>query len=51
MSTIRAVSVLSRTSREKHPTTSSSAGLEVLERMEHRGAESADNKTGDGAGI
>lgn len=26
-------------------------GIEVLERMEHRGAESADNKTGDGAGI
>jgi len=26
-------------------------GLEVLERMEHRGAESADNRTGDGAGI
>ena len=26
-------------------------GLEVLERMEHRGAESADGKTGDGAGI
>lgn len=26
-------------------------GLQVLERMEHRGAESADNKTGDGAGI
>lgn len=26
-------------------------GLEVLARMEHRGAESADNKTGDGAGI
>lgn len=26
-------------------------GLEVLERLEHRGAESADNKTGDGAGI
>ncbi|MDR0554334.1 MAG: glutamate synthase large subunit [Treponema sp.] len=26
-------------------------GLEVLERMEHRGAESADNKTGDGAGV
>ncbi len=26
-------------------------GLEVLRRMEHRGAESADNKTGDGAGI
>ncbi|MDR2181722.1 MAG: glutamate synthase large subunit [Treponema sp.] len=26
-------------------------GLEVLERMEHRGAESADNKTGDGSGI
>jgi glutamate synthase (NADPH/NADH) large chain len=26
-------------------------GLEVLERMSHRGAESADNKTGDGAGI
>ena len=26
-------------------------GLEVLIRMEHRGAESADNKTGDGAGI
>ncbi len=26
-------------------------GLEVLERMAHRGAESADNKTGDGAGI
>ena len=26
-------------------------GLEVLERMEHRGAESSDNKTGDGAGI
>ena len=26
-------------------------GLEVLERMTHRGAESADNKTGDGAGI
>ncbi|TFH42870.1 MAG: glutamate synthase subunit alpha, partial [Chrysiogenales bacterium] len=26
-------------------------GLDVLERMEHRGAESADNRTGDGAGI
>ncbi len=26
-------------------------GLEVLERMTHRGAESADNRTGDGAGI
>ncbi|MBN1562585.1 MAG: glutamate synthase large subunit [Anaerolineae bacterium] len=26
-------------------------GLEVLERMTHRGAESADNKTGDGAGV
>jgi glutamate synthase (NADPH/NADH) large chain len=26
-------------------------GLEVLERMEHRGAEGADNKTGDGAGV
>ncbi len=26
-------------------------GLEVLERMAHRGAESADNRTGDGAGI
>lgn len=26
-------------------------GLEVLERMQHRGAESADNKTGDGSGI
>jgi glutamate synthase (NADPH/NADH) large chain len=26
-------------------------GLEVLENMVHRGAESADNKTGDGAGI
>ncbi len=26
-------------------------GLDVLERMTHRGAESADNKTGDGAGI
>jgi glutamate synthase (NADPH/NADH) large chain len=26
-------------------------GLEVLERMAHRGAESADNKTGDGAGV
>ncbi|MDR0645217.1 MAG: glutamate synthase large subunit, partial [Treponema sp.] len=26
-------------------------GLETLERMEHRGAESADNKTGDGSGI
>ncbi len=26
-------------------------GLEVLERMQHRGAESADNRTGDGAGI
>ncbi|MDR0638384.1 MAG: glutamate synthase large subunit [Spirochaetaceae bacterium] len=26
-------------------------GLRVLERMEHRGAESADNKTGDGAGV
>jgi len=26
-------------------------GLEVLERMEHRGAEGADNKTGDGSGI
>ncbi len=26
-------------------------GLEVLERMEHRGAESADNNTGDGAGV
>ncbi len=25
--------------------------LQVLENMEHRGAESADNKTGDGAGI
>ncbi|MDR1252219.1 MAG: glutamate synthase large subunit [Treponema sp.] len=28
-----------------------SKGLEVLERMEHRGAESADNKTGDGSGV
>nr|HPI90499.1 glutamate synthase large subunit [Spirochaetota bacterium] len=26
-------------------------GLEILERMEHRGAEGADNKTGDGSGI
>ncbi len=26
-------------------------GLEVLERMTHRGAEGADNRTGDGAGI
>ena len=26
-------------------------GLEVLENMDHRGATSADNKTGDGAGI
>jgi glutamate synthase (NADPH/NADH) large chain len=26
-------------------------GLDVLERMEHRGAEGADNKTGDGSGI
>src|SRR5260221_4738424 len=26
-------------------------GIEVLERMAHRGAQSADNKTGDGAGI
>ncbi|MCD4687606.1 MAG: glutamate synthase large subunit [Anaerolineae bacterium] len=26
-------------------------GLEVLERMAHRGAEGADNRTGDGAGI
>ncbi|GAB6012109.1 glutamate synthase large subunit [Viscerimonas tarda] len=26
-------------------------GLQVLENMDHRGAESADNKTGDGAGI
>ncbi|MDR3237414.1 MAG: hypothetical protein LBT84_02805, partial [Spirochaetia bacterium] len=26
-------------------------GLEVLERMTHRGAEGADNKTGDGSGI
>jgi glutamate synthase (NADPH/NADH) large chain len=26
-------------------------GIEVLERMEHRGAESADNKTGDGSGV
>ncbi|MBN2273237.1 MAG: glutamate synthase large subunit, partial [Bacteroidales bacterium] len=26
-------------------------GIEVLENMSHRGAESADNKTGDGAGI
>ncbi|MDR1908730.1 MAG: glutamate synthase large subunit [Spirochaetaceae bacterium] len=26
-------------------------GLDVLERMEHRGAESADNKTGDGSGV
>jgi glutamate synthase (NADPH/NADH) large chain len=26
-------------------------GLEVLERMAHRGAESADNRTGDGAGV
>lgn len=28
-----------------------SRGLEVLCRMEHRGAEGADNKTGDGSGI
>ncbi|MDR2433081.1 MAG: glutamate synthase large subunit [Treponema sp.] len=28
-----------------------SKGLEVLERMEHRGAQSADNKTGDGSGV
>jgi glutamate synthase (NADPH/NADH) large chain len=28
-----------------------SRGLDVLERMEHRGAESADNKTGDGSGV
>ena len=28
-----------------------SDGLQVLENMVHRGAESADNKTGDGAGI
>jgi len=28
-----------------------SRGLEVLRRMEHRGAEGADNKTGDGSGI
>jgi len=27
------------------------SGLQVLENMVHRGAESADNKTGDGAGI
>src|SRR4030042_5197656 len=26
-------------------------GIEVLENMSHRGAESADNVTGDGAGI
>ena len=26
-------------------------GLQVLENMDHRGAEGADNKTGDGAGI
>lgn len=26
-------------------------GLDILERLEHRGAESADNQTGDGAGI
>jgi glutamate synthase (NADPH/NADH) large chain len=26
-------------------------GLNVLERMAHRGAEGSDNKTGDGAGI
>ena len=26
-------------------------GLRVLENMTHRGAENADNKTGDGAGI
>jgi len=26
-------------------------GLEILERMAHRGAEGADNKTGDGAGV
>src|SRR4030042_6394487 len=26
-------------------------GIEVLENMSHRGAESADNTTGDGAGI
>ncbi|MDR1898803.1 MAG: glutamate synthase subunit alpha, partial [Treponema sp.] len=26
-------------------------GLAVLERMEHRGAESADNKSGDGSGV
>jgi len=26
-------------------------GLQVLERMAHRGAEGADNETGDGAGI
>jgi len=28
-----------------------SMGIDVLENMTHRGAESADNKTGDGAGI
>ena len=27
------------------------AALKVLENMKHRGAEGADNKTGDGAGI
>ena len=27
------------------------SGLQVLEHMAHRGAEGADNKTGDGAGI
>ena len=26
-------------------------GLEILERMTHRGAEGSDNKTGDGSGI
>ncbi|MDR2159101.1 MAG: glutamate synthase large subunit [Treponema sp.] len=26
-------------------------GLQVLERMEHRGAESADNRSGDGSGV
>ena len=27
------------------------SALKVLENMRHRGAEGADNKTGDGAGI
>lgn len=41
--------VVSLNGDKSHETVES--GLQVLENMVHRGAESADNKTGDGAGI